>query len=503
MLLEKSAAISGKCRPTSNSDKKMASTLELLKDSLGNIASGGELYSSGGRQVPLPDKQAIESLIEPIKKGRERGANELPPLGTSEPDEVELKILDAYQEALTDTGARVSETAGTYNSRIQSINLLTQLEEITDGCRAAIETFKTQVLTDENTLKDLYRIVIEKESDYKLFKADNGLRRSAHIPSKMRLQLGWSIVALIFLVESFVNAGFLSEGNQAGLVGAYAQSFSFSFINLFTAYLIGTYSVRAILGIDIVKKRMGLVGTVLLSLFAIFINLALAHYRDASALGVSDQLGMVAMQNLTSQPFTFNDLQSLVLFFIGCAACLVAAIDFFGLDDPYPGYGKVAKARRDAFDNYESEKQGLIDDLDDMRGQEEESIKGTRSHLSNLQNQMANLIEARKALFAQWEEFKSLSVKQCVDMIAAYREANRQSRTRAPKSFSKKVVPVAPELTAYETPVDQERLRLEVAEAREVLKSAQEEFYSEFNQALKIFREVERKDDAPDPDTKV
>ena len=83
--------------------------------------------------MPLPDKQAIESRIEPIKKGRERGANELPPLGTSEPDEVELMILDAYQEAFTDTGARVSETAGTYNSRIQSVNLLTQLEEITDG----------------------------------------------------------------------------------------------------------------------------------------------------------------------------------------------------------------------------------------------------------------------------------------------------------------------------------------------------------------------------------
>jgi len=87
-----------------------------------------------------------------------------------------------------------------------------------------------------------------------------------------------------------------------------------------------------------------------------------------------------------------------------------------------------------------------------------------------------------------------------VDMIAAYREANRQSRTRAPKSFSKKLAPVAPELTAYEIPVDQERLRLEVAEARDVLKSAQEEFYSEFNQALKIFREVERKDDASDPE---
>ena len=478
----------------------MSSKLEKLRDSLGSLSSAGELYSSGGRQVPLPDKHAIESHIEPIKKGRERGANELPPLGTSEPDEVELMILDAYQEALTDTGARVSETAGTYNSRIQSINLLTQLEEITDGCRAAVETFKTQVLTDENTLKDLYRNVIEKESDYKLFKADNGLRRSAQIPSKMRLQLGWAIVALIFLVESFVNAGFLSEGNQAGLVGAYAQSFSFSFINLFTAYLIGVYSVRAVLGIDVVKQRLGIAGTALLGLFAVFINLALAHYRDASALGVSDELGMVAMQNLTSQPFTFSDLQSLVLFFIGCAACLVAAIDFFGMDDSYPGYGKVAKARRDAFDNYESEKQGLIDDLDDMRGEEEENIKGTRSHLSNLQNQMANLIEARKALFAQWEEFKSLSVKQCVDMIAAYREANRQSRTRAPKSFSKKLAPVAPELTAYEIPVDQERLRLEVAEARDVLKSAQEEFYSEFNQALKIFREVERKDDASDPE---
>ena len=475
----------------------MTSKLDQLKSSLETLAGSNEVYSGGGRLVPLPDKNAFEKRIQPIKKGSERGANNLPPIGTSGPDEIEQLIVDAYQEALTDTAERVSETAGTFNARIQSINLLGMAEEVTDGCAVAIEDFRTQVLADKGKLKNKYRDVMDKESDFRIFKADNGLRRSAQLPSKMRSQLGWAVIALIFLIESFVNAGYLSEGNQAGLVGAYAQSFSFSFVNLFIAYVMGMYTVKYCWGSSSSQRLFGIASTVFFSALAACLNLALAHYRDAASMGFSDQLGQIAMQNLLSQPFSFNEIQSLILFLIGCAACMVATIDFFGLDDSFPGYGKVARARRDAFESYESEKQSLINDLDDMRAAEEDNIKGSRTHLSGLQIQVASLAESRKAIFDQWREFKDIAAQQCSELVSAYRQANRAARSKAPASFNKKLAPIAPQLTVYETPIDQSKLQEQVASARTILQSAQGQFYEEFNKALSIFEglELEADDD--------
>ena len=469
----------------------MSAKLEQLKKSLGNLSASNQVYTSGGRLVPLPDRQAIESKLEPKRLGAERGASELPPLGTTEPDEVEQRIVDVYQEILTDTAERVSETAGTFNSRIQSINVLSQLDDIVDGCRSAMETFKTQVMADEGTLKDRYRDVVEKEADFQLFKSDYGIRRSPQLPSNQRVQIGWAIIAVLFLFESFVNAGYLSEGNQAGLVGAYAQSFSFSAVNILVAYFVGMKTCRMVSDSSTAKRRFGMFATGFGILFAVFINLALAHYRDVSSSGVSSDLGQVALQKLLSSPFGFTEIQSLVLFSIGFLFWLIATVDFYGLDDPYPGYGKVARARQHALRTYESDKQALIDDLDDMRNEEEDSIKGTRTHLTNLQSQLGTLVESRKALFAQWEECKKVTLQQCSEMLGLYRDANKQARSKAPKSFSKKLSPIVTDLTTHETPVDQDKLKSQVEEGRAYLKQAQEEFYTEFNRALEIFRQIE------------
>ena len=84
-----------------------------------------------------------------------------------------------------------------------------------------------------------------------------------------------------------------------------------------------------------------------------------------------------------------------------------------------------------------------------------------------------------------------MTLQQCSEMLGLYRDANKQARSKAPKSFSKKLSPIVTDLTTHETPVDQDKLKSQVEEGRAYLKQAQEEFYTEFNRALEIFRQIE------------
>ena len=133
----------------------------------------------------------------------------------------------------------------------------------------------------------------------------------------------------------------------------------------------------------------------------------------------------------------------------------------------------------------------MIDELDDLRADGEEDIKGSRRQLLNLQNQCANLIEARKAVFIQWEEFQKAAATQCKDLIETYRTANRESRSKVPKSFKNQLALDIPNLTVFETPFDQDALAKQVEAGRSRLEETKEQFYNQYSTAMKTFENVE------------
>ena len=51
----------------------MASKISDLKNSLSRLTERVDVYTKGGRMVPLPDRSVIEKKIDPKGKGAERG----------------------------------------------------------------------------------------------------------------------------------------------------------------------------------------------------------------------------------------------------------------------------------------------------------------------------------------------------------------------------------------------------------------------------------------------
>jgi len=222
------------------------------------------------------------------------------------------------------------------------------------------------------------------------------------------------------------------------------------------------------------------------------LSLSLAHYREVAYLGVlGEGGGGLAIQNLVANPFGLTEIQSWLLFLMGLLFWVIAVIDMYGLDDPIPGYGRVARNKKKSLEDYERYKEVMIEELDELRTDEEDTIKDTRRQLVDLQSHLGSLIESRKALFNQWDEFSTQATKQAVELVNIYRTANKQERKSVPKSFKNSLTPEIPSLTSFETPIDQEKLASQVDLGRERLKDTQDKFYAEFNRALAIFSEVE------------
>ena len=150
------------------------------------------------------------------------------------------------------------------------------------------------------------------------------------------------------------------------------------------------------------------------------------HIIARASLGVLGEGGYLAIQNLVANPFGLTEIQSWPLFLMGLLFWVIAVIDM-RLDDPIPGYGRVARNKKKSLEDYERYKEVMIEELDELRTDEEDTIKDTRRQLVDLQSHLGSLIESRKALFNQWDEFSTQATKQAVELVNIYRTAISRS----------------------------------------------------------------------------
>ena len=67
---------------------------------------------------------------------------------------------------------------------------------------------------------------------------------------------------------------------------------------------------------------------------------------------------------------------------MGLFFCMVAAIDGFKMDDPYPGYGKISRKHEEIIREYTDEKANIVDDLTYTRDRALDYIRDARQNLA-------------------------------------------------------------------------------------------------------------------------
>jgi hypothetical protein len=192
--------------------------------------------------------------------------------------------------------------------------------------------------------------------------------------------------------------------------------------------------------------------------WSLLLNLAIGHFRDLY-IGNAGHVSQSVLRNrLFATPFGLTDTTSLVLVGVGLAFCAIAVLDAFGLDDPYPGYGRLGRQRASALTTYSDHRSRCLADLRARRDGAISEMSQIIEDIRRRQHDVQLAINGRLRLHQQYEAYLE-HLREChVRLVQRYREANIRARTSPPPShFSgSPAVPMslAPPAPLFETGVE-------------------------------------------------
>jgi hypothetical protein len=292
------------------------------------------------------------------------------------------------------------------------------------------------------------------------------------------------------VVDSIVNGFFLSGRDEFGLLGGIVQAIVVAVGNILLGFFAGRFTLPNMIHRRISRRTGGLLLLAISLTLILALNLSFAHYRDVFMLGVGDP-EQKALQDLTSAPLVLRDIKSWWLAGMGLIFAFISLIDGYKWDDPYPGYGDVARRRELRREEYHDLKHVWLTALGEKREQARSDVGEIRRDIDMMQGEIQQASLGRRsftaALYAHVSHLE-LGANQLLDV---YREANRRARTKpVPKYFEQQW-----RLTQTEIPVpnevDRDHLRKQVDGITASLSDALTRIHETHDKAIGEFDRLE------------
>ena len=402
----------------------MSTSFQKLIDHLTITREHGPPTTTRFREYNIDEIARALSLDEKAAARAENSA-----ASEQSPDEAELSILayvheqsrhasnefhgalDTYESRLRD--ASIDEAAfvmikaageeGLANFHAQSEEDGLPLQRVEDDARRTIRQFETFVA--KNRLQDTAPIIIESRE-----------RASA---------LLW--ITAIIVIESIVNGLFFATGSETGLIGGVTEALSLSVINVSLASILGLFSLRYIRHVGIIWRLTAVASLAAIAVLVVGLNGLIAHYREAFQLMAdSGQYGNTpdfrnVLDSFVNNPFELQDAKSWLLGIIGIVMNAFASWKFYSLSDPYPGFGSIARRRRDVLVHLSEVRKNCIQALTDHRNYATDQMAGAISKLSAKKNEFEVVLRSRARLSRDFEEHMKLLGELCIRLSYRYR----------------------------------------------------------------------------------
>lgn len=337
----------------------------------------------------------------------------------------------------------------------------------------------------------------EAAADLEGFKRANGLRRAAHYPDSRLLQAGLLLAAAVF--ESLFSAALFAETDARGLLGGAVTAIGLSGANVTLGFLAGFLGLRYMQHLQPLPKIAGGAAFALLAGLAAFLNFFAALWRQqlstgAPAADLGDSNVWARIAGFFGDIFTLQEPQAIVLLMLGGGVWVFATLKgYSGFDDPYPDYGKMARAAHGAADELSAMRAEARDEL-------EAPIEAAKAQLSA---RLEAMRAAMTAMEAAYDEAAAAIGKLDADAarieaaaqgaIALYRSENAAVRTApAPRYFAEPPLLAPPE----------DALRgcgALIAEARAALTAAQTQSAAGLEALLSELEAAQARLDRPEP----
>ena len=272
----------------------------------------------------------------------------------------------------------------------------------------------------------------------------------------------FAIAAALALVEWVALASFYAEGSDFGLLGGVLIAMALSVVNISLAIVSGNL-LRYVNHRSAGRRLLALTGAAVLYAAFALVTLGAAHYRVAtndiahaqptvtapgaqalppSLAGDVDQwkAARLAWQRFAANPVGFDDVFSWILVVLAVVFGIFASYKGYRIDDPYPGYGELArevKRQRAAYEATKTEYGRLVDQVFDRTFQEQAHLLSeVKSNIEYYQQLVTRTEDERRTFIRGAAELQDA----CNIVLKRYRQANQRVReSPAPAYFNESV----------------------------------------------------------------
>lgn len=255
-----------------------------------------------------------------------------------------------------------------------------------------LTNFQAQTVEDRLPLASQAESFRNVQRHFQSFVRRNRLEDVAPIVrSRREILNGWLWVAAIVGLETILNGSFFAMGSELGLVGGVIEALVLSILNIALAMVLGLFGLRYAQHSGVMWKITGVVVTAAAFVLVIALNLLIAHYREAFVLAAGGAQGVdfaSVLSRVATAPWSIREATSWMLGALGIVLNFVAAWKIYGIFDPYPGFGKIAKRLEDAAGKYSDRQRDVIQVLSDHRDAAHEEM-----------NQIIDAVSARRHEF--------------------------------------------------------------------------------------------------------
>jgi hypothetical protein len=441
--------------------------------------------------VDLNVDRVAEELSLP-QQGRERGAQNRPPPDAQDLDDVEHKIIERVEAHKSTAYSIYLEHLQTYDERLTGLHFEQRFAVIQQSAPEAVGEFRAEAALGRDELFRLRRAVCDSEQERDDFRAHHRLNRPARTstPGKSFLKIG--LLAFLFLAEVVINGAFLAPSNAQGILGGAIQAVSFAALNILVSFFCGLVPIRLINRRSILAKLTGALSLILYLLFAIALNLTLAHLREIPPTFVGD-IGREVLVRLLTAPYNLVDINSWVFFGIGLVFSVIAMTDGLLFTDPY-GYGALEKRCATAHKQYTARKKELIDDLREIKDEATSAMNDAATDLSTRRSEFDSILQARSRLAQRFIVHQNQIEQASRALLARYREVNCSARTTPPPAHFSASYKLERIIYVGNQPEETARAKLQqsITESQDLLQRQVSAIHEAFEIAGRSYQEIDQ-----------
>jgi len=282
-------------KPTRHAQSALARLLKLVNEPRHDYRPSTDVFNEINTDIVAVDFRLSEL-------GAERGNAKRPASDAQNFDDVEHKVIERIEAHKQDAHRIFLDHLHTYGDRLAALDFEERFAVIRQAAPEAVGDFKAEAALGRDELFSLRRRLYDAEQERANFRAKEKLARAARVSTT-----GWTIfkvgiLAVMFVIEVVVNAGFLAKSNQQGILGGAIQAVSFAALNILASFFWGLVPIRLLNRRNVFFKCLGLIALLAYLAFACLLNLTLAHLREIPPTASGDVGQEVLLRLLHAPP---------------------------------------------------------------------------------------------------------------------------------------------------------------------------------------------------------